>query len=564
MRPISSPTPRHGSPRHSRAAVDTGCRNEVLAARRGGPPVLALLLLTAAGACGPSAPADIDLVLVGGTVHVGDGSQPIIADVAIADGGIVEVGEVAPSAGGERIDVSGLVVAPGFIDAHSHAELDEPWGRDARAFLAQGITTVSLGLDGGGPWQVGERLRAWDENGIGVNALTFVGHNDIRRAVMDMDDRPPTDEEMERMKAMVRQGMEEGAFGLSTGLFYTPGYYASTEEVVELARVAAEWEDAIYDTHDRDLGATYQGIGYDASVTEGIHIGEASGLRVIFSHFNPQGATNYGRAPVGAAMIDSARARGVEVAAAQHPYTATQSNLRSYALPRWASAGGTQAVLARFAHPDTAAILRTQIMESLAMRGGPEQIMIVDEDPGLNGRTLAELAAEWGSTVPETVHRIVQENGNASVMNLGLYDMENIRHLATMPWMMTCTDGRTPSEGQEVVHPRVYGAFPRKMRMLALDDSVVSVPFVIRSFSGLAADFFGLEDRGYVEVGRAADLVVLDLDAYRDLATMRDPHHFSEGAVHVLVNGELAIRDGEFQGLLAGRALRAPWRRSEP
>ena len=300
-------------------------------------------------------------------------------------------------------------------------------------------------------------------------------------------------------------------------------------------------------------------MGYDASVLEAIRIGEESGLRVIFSHFSPQGATNYGRAAVGAEMIDEARARGVEVAAAQHPYTATQSNLRSYALPRWASAGGTEAVLARFADPDTAAILDVQIMESLAMRGGPERIMIVDEDPRLNGRTLAELAGEWGLSVPATVQRVVEENGNASVMNLLLYDPENIRYLAGMPWMMTCTDGRTPAEGQDVVHPRVYGAFPRKMRMVALDDSLVSVAFVVRSFSGLAADFFGLEDRGYVQEGKIADLVVIDLDGYRDLATMRDPHHFSEGVVHALVGGTFAIRNGEFMGELAGRALRAPW-----
>ena len=523
-----------------------------------------LVLPVGTTGCAPSAEPEVELVLVGGTVHRGDGSEPFVADVAVADGRIVAVGEVDPSAGGERIDVSGLVVAPGFIDAHSHAELDEPWGRDARPFLTQGITTVALGLDGGGPWRVADRLGSWEDEGIGVNAFTFVGHNAIRREVMGMDARAPTAQEMERMRTMVRQGMEEGSFGLSTGLFYTPGYYAETEEVIELARVAAEWEGAIYDTHDRDLGATYQGIGYDASVLEGIRIGEASGLRVIFSHFSPQGATNYGRAPVGAAMIDSARARGVEVAAAQHPYTATQSNLRSYALPRWASAGGTEAVLARFADPDTADLLATQIMESLAMRGGPEQIMIVDEERSLNGRTLAELADEWGMAVPATVHRIVREHGNASVMNLGLYDPENIRYLAGMPWMMTCTDGRTPEEGQDVVHPRVYGAFPRKMRMLALDDSVLSVPFVIRSFSGLAADFFGLDDRGTVEVGKAADLVVLDLDDYRDVATMRDPHHFSEGVVHVLVNGEPAIRDGAFLGVLAGQALRAPWRRAAP
>lgn len=522
--------------------------------------VLAMVL---AAACAPPEPA-IEVVLVGGTVHSGDGSDPVVTDVAIGGGRIVSVGEVEIPEGAEVLDVSGLLVAPGFIDAHSHAELDEEWGRDARAFLTQGITTVALGMDGGGPWEVARRLQDWETAGIGVNAFTFVGHNAIRREVMGMDDRPPTADELERMRAMVRQGMEEGAFGLSTGLFYTPGYYASTEEVIELGRVAAEWEGAIYDTHDRDLGATYQGIGYDASVAEAIRIGEESGLRVIFSHFNPQGATNYGRAAVGAGMIDDARARGVEVAAAQHPYTATQSNLRSYALPRWASAGGTDAVLARFADPDTAAILDVQIMESLAMRGGPEQIMIVDEDPRLNGRTLAELAAEWEMSVPATVHRIVRENGNASVMNLGLYDMENIRYLATMPWMMTCTDGRTPAEGQDVVHPRVYGAFPRKMRMLALDDDVVSVPFVIRSFSGLAADFFGLDDRGYVEVGKVADVVVLDLDAYRDVATMRDPHHVSEGVVHVLVGGRFAIRDGQHLGTLAGNAIRAPWEHGEP
>ncbi len=517
------------------------------------------ILVLAVAACAPAGPT-VDLVLVGGTVYAGDGDAPVIADVAIGGGRIVGVGQgLNVPEGAEAVDVAGLVVAPGFIDAHSHAELDEPWGRDARAFLTQGITTVALGLDGGGTWEVADQIAAWEDNGIGVNALTFVGHNAVRREVMGMEARAPTGAELERMKGMVRRGMEEGAFGLSSGLFYTPGYYAETEEVIELGRAAAEWEGAIYDTHDRDLGATYQGIGYDASVMEGIRIGEESGLRVIFSHFSPQGATNYGRAPVGAEMIEAARERGVEVAAAQHPYTATQSNLRSYALPRWASAGGTEAVLARFANPDTAAILDIQIMESLAMRGGPEQIMIVDEDPRLNGRTLAELAAEWGMSVPATVHRVVEENGNASVMNLLLYDPENIRYLATMPWMMTCTDGRTPAAGQDVVHPRVYGAFPRKMRMVALDDSLVSVAFVVRSFSGLAADFFGLDDRGYVEEGKVADIVVIDLERYQDLATMRDPHHYSEGVVHALVGGSFAIRDGDFMGILAGQALRAPW-----
>jgi N-acyl-D-amino-acid deacylase len=257
-------------------------------------------------------------------------------------------------------------------------------------------------------------------------------------------------------------------------------------------------------------------------------------------------------------MIEEARARGVEIWAAQHPYTATQSNLRAYALPRWATAGGQEEIVRRFANPDTLAILRVQIMESLAMRGGPERILIVDGDPALNGRTLAQLAAEWGMDVPSTAQRIFTESGNASVMNLDLYDIENTRYLARTPWMMTCTDGRPPSETQLITHPRVYGAFPRKLRLFALDGDDVSVPFAIRSFSGLAADFYGLE-RGYVEEGRIADIVVLDLDAYRDLATYDEPRQFSEGVVHVLVNGEFAIREGTFLETVAGRAIRAPW-----
>ena len=511
-----------------------------------------------AAACSSGGP-DYDVLFLGGTVYDGSGGDAFVADVAVLDGRIAAVGDLTDAAASDVIDVSGLAVAPGFIDAHSHAELDDEWGRDGRHFLAQGITTVVLGMDGGGPWEVAERLDSWDRAGIGVNAMTFVGHNAIRREVLGMEARAPNPDELERMKGMVRQGMEEGAFGLSTGLFYTPGFYSTTEEVIELSRVAAEWEGAIYDTHDRDLGATYQGVGYDASVAEGIRIGEESGLRVIFSHFNPQGATNYGRADVGARMIDEARDRGVEVWAAHHPYTATQSSLGAYALPRWASVGGTDEVLRRFAHPDTGAILDVQIMESLAMRGGPEKIWIVDEDPSLNARTVADLADEWGMTVPETVERVVAEYGNASVMNIDLYDIENTRYLATMPWMMTCTDGRPPRETRDAAHPRAYGAFPRKMRLFALEGDDIEVPFAIRSFSGLAADFYGLGDRGYVEAGRSADLAVLDLDAYRDLATMEDPHHFSEGAVHVMVNGSFAIRDSEYLGGRHGRALRAPW-----
>ncbi|MXX70991.1 MAG: amidohydrolase family protein [Gemmatimonadetes bacterium] len=480
----------------------------------------------------------------------------MVADVAVAGDRIVFVGDAA-SAGmtaADTVDVTGLVVTPGFIDMHSHAELGAEHGRDARAFLFQGITSVALGLDGGGSAEVGAQLAAWEEDGIGVNAFLFVGHNSVRAWVMGMADRAPTSTELDEMRGLVRQGMEEGAYGLSSGLFYLPGNYAETEEVIELNRVAAEYPGAIYDTHDRDLGAAYPPFGYLESIAEGIRIGEEAGTKVIFSHFNAQGAHNYGRAPEGAALIEAARARGVEVAGAHHSYTATQSNLRSYTIPGWAAAGGDSAMVRRFDHPDTVRVIDAQTREMLAIRGGADRILFADRRPDLNGKTLQQLADEWRMDAPAAARRILRD-GNAAVMNLGLYDGENLRYLAQLDWMMTCTDGRDPGPTRPVTHPRAFGSFTRKIRDLVLDEQLITLPFTVRSMTGLAADFLEWDDRGYLREGYAADITVLDLEAVDDMATYENPHQYSRGTVHVLVNGAFAVRDGEATMALAGRPL---------
>jgi len=349
--------------------------------------------------------------------------------------------------------------------------------------------------------------------------------------------------------------MDEGAFGLSSGLFYLPGNYAETEEVIELNRVAAEYQGAIYDTHDRDLGAAYPPFGYLNSIREGIRIGEEAGTKVIFSHFNAQGAQNYGRAPEGAALIEAARARGVEVGGAQHVYTATQSNLRSYTIPGWVVAGGDTAMVRRFDDPDTLDVIDRESREMLAIRGGADKLLFVDPRPELNGKTLAEVAEEWGVTAPRASRRILRE-GNAGVMNLDLYDADNTKYLARQGWMMTCTDGRTPRPDQVVTHPRVYGAFTRKLRLFVEEDQVIAMPFAIRSMTGLAADFFGLPDRGYLREGMYADIAILDRSRLFDPATFQEPRHFARGAVHVLVNGTFAIREGEATGALAGLPIK--------
>ena len=517
--------------------------------------LVAAVLFGSLSSCSPGGGA-ADVLLLGGSVLDGSGSTAVVQDIAVTGDRITFVGDAVASGVGatDTLDVTGLLVTPGFIDMHSHAELDADYGREGQAFLYQGVTSVVLGLDGGGGSDVADRLAGWANTGIGVNGLLFVGHNAARRAVLGMDDRAPTADELEAMKAFVRKGMDEGAQGLSSGLFYLPGNYAETEEVIELNKVAAEYPGAIYDTHDRDLGATYPSFGYLASIEEGIRIGEEGGTKVIFSHFNAQGAHNYGRAHEGAALIEAAQERGVDVQAAQHVYTATQSNLRSYTIPGWAVAGGDTAMVRRFDHADTVRIIDGQSREMLAIRGGADHLLFADPRPHLNGRTLADVAEEWGVPAPEASRRILRD-GNAAVMNLGLYDPVNTRHLAQKEWMMTCTDGRDPGPGQAVTHPRVFGAFTKKIKDFVIDEGVISMPFAVRSMTGLAADFLEWHDRGYIREGMAADISVFDVARIQDKATYEEPQQFSEGTVHVLVNGAFALRDGTFTGTTAGRAL---------
>jgi N-acyl-D-amino-acid deacylase len=519
--------------------------------------VAALSACSPAGQVEPEQQRSVDVLLTGGLVFDGTGSEPVIADVAVDGDRIVFVGDAKSSGIGsdDVIDVSGLWVAPGFIDAHSHAELDRDYGRDAIPYLHQGITSVVLGVDGAGSPNVADRLQLWRDNGIGVNGLLYVGHGAVRETVMQHDNREPTSEELDAMRTLVRKGMDEGAFGLSSGLFYVPGTYASTGEVVELAKVAAAYEGAIYDTHDRDLGAVYEGIGYDESVREGIRIGEESRLRTIFSHYNLQGAHNYGRGDDGARFINDARDRGVDVWAAHHPYTATQSNLRSYTIPDWAAAGGQEDMVRRFDDAKASAQIADSTDAMLQIRGGADKILFVDPRPELNGRTLADVAAERELAPDEAVQSILRE-GNVGVMNLQLYDNANTRRLAQEAWMMTCTDGRTPRPDQPITHPRTFGAFPKKMRMFVFDETLLSPEFVIRSFSGLAADFFQLPERGYIRENYVADIAVLDPDRYRDKATFDNPRRLSEGVEQVLVNGSFAIRNGKATGELAGLPLR--------
>lgn len=501
----------------------------------------------------PSA-ADADLLILGGRVLDGAGNPWAQKDVAVTADRISFVGSARASrvTARDTIRANGLLVAPGFWDVHSHADLGTAHGKRALPLLYQGVTTVVVGVDGAGTNEIASTFESYRRNGIAVNAIRYVGHAAARGKVMGVADREPTPAELTAMKDYVRRGMEEGAVGLSTGLFYSPGYFAKTEEVIELAKVAAEYRGS-YDTHDRDLGVAYKGIGYLASIREGIRIGEEAGTPVIFSHFNAQGVQWYGRAGEGAKLIDEARARGVDVVGAQHTYTATNSSLSAYAVPRWAVVGGQAETVKRFRDPQLRARLNREIIEMLEPRGGARKILFSDRRPDLNGRTLEQVAIAWNVSVQDAVMRIVEE-GNASVMNLDLYDDANTRLLAKKEWMMTCTDGYTPSDLNSISHPRSYGSFTKKL-IMARDDGVISLPFAIRGMTSFPAAFYGFPTRGSIAEGYAADIVVLDLARLRDLATYEKPHQYSEGVLHVVVNGKMAFRDGRPTGELAGRPL---------
>ena len=534
-------------------------------------PTVCLVFAGVTLACAPGNAPDVEpeitptsVLFTGATILDGSGAASFMGDVAVEGDRITFVGDAAGAdlALRDTIALDGLLLTPGFIDMHSHINVNEAYGLPAVEFLTQGITTGVIGVDGSSSTDLATLYADLEESGVGKNIISYIGHGSVREVVMGMDDRAPIADELDQMKALVRKGMEDGAFGLSTGLFYTPGYYAGADEVIELGRVAAEYpirgEHApVYDTHDRNLGASYQEIGYHDSIREAIHIGAESGLRTIFSHFNAQGAALYGRASEGAAIIDSARAEGLEVAAAQHVHTSTMSSLRAYTIPRWAQAGGPEQMVRRFQNPDTARVLNVQTMEMLEIRGGAEKIVFADARPEFNGKTLAEVAADRGLPVPEAVREIMSES-NPWVMNRDLYDVDNTRYLATMPWMMTCTDGVTPTPGAEIVHPRVYATFPKKINDFVNRDGAIGLPFAIRGMSGLAADFLRLDDRGYIREGLVADIAIIDPERYTDHATYDDPHQFSEGVIHVLVNGRFAIRDEEVTGELAGRPLRRP------
>lgn len=517
-------------------------------------------ILSAVGA-GASPGDTVDVIIRGGTIYDGGEGTAFVGDVAIRDDRIVAIGPSVRLQAKRVIDAKGMIVAPGFIDPHTHADaflrssdrrerLNAPW-------LYQGVSTVVIGVDGGGTPDVAADAERLTRSGIGTNVVPFVGFGPVRQRVLGQDARAPTATELGAMKALVAKGMCEGATGFSAGLFYAPQSFATTAEVIAVAREAAV-RGGVYDTHQRDESS--YSIGLLGSVREAIEIGRQAGMPVHFAHLKALGIDVHGQAAAVIAEIERARAEGVEVTADQYPWLASGTNLDAALLPRWAVDGGGAALLARLDDPATLARIRDEMQENLRRRGGAKALLLIGQGFPWVGKTLEEVADEWKLDSRDAALRIIRQSVNGkqrgergggtaiASFNMAQADVDLFMQ---QPWMVTSSDG---SAG----HPRMFASFPEKYVRYVRERQVISLAAFIRQSTGRTADIYKLDRRGYLRPGYHADVVIFDPVGYAPRADYLRPRELSVGVRHLFVNGQPAIEDGQATGVAAGRTLLRP------
>ncbi|MCZ0934709.1 MAG: amidohydrolase family protein [Gemmatimonadetes bacterium] len=535
-----------------------------------------------------------DILLRGGRVLDGTGNPWFRADVGIRGGRIARVGDLADAAADRVIELDGRYVVPGFIDIHSHADqgLDAEGDagsegarrRAAPNLVSQGITTVVINQDGGGPWPIADQRGRLESRGHGPNAALMVGHNTIRRMALGDDFmRPSTPAEVQRMTEMVEQGMAEGAYGLSAGLEYVPGIWSETSELFPLVEAAGR-SGGIYIVHERSSGMTPMWFWPSQddpgpptmiqTVLEDIEVAERTGVTTVATHIKARGADFWGAGRALVDLIERARARGVPIFADQYPYNTTGSDGNTVLLPRWIFPGGgpggrpggqgtvDYAAVLRYAlsDPERGERVRLDIAHEISRRGGPENLVIMDHpDETLVGRTVAELAAEWDAFPVEVAIRLQLEGdrarpGGARVRGFSLSEID-VEEFSAHPWLVTASDAGISLPGDGPVHARFYGTFPRKIKRYAMDLGILSAESAVRSMTSLPAQVMGLRDRGLIREGLVADIAVLDMDELQDNATFFEPHQYPSGVDYVLVGGTFVVDDGELTWALPGAVL---------
>ena len=502
------------------------------------------------------------VILTGGTVYDGLGSDGVVADVGIVDEHIVWIGDLSALQAELRLDVSGKAVVPGFIDIHSHAASSqiERSGLvrhpEAENYLRQGVTTVIAGQDGSSAYPIGEYLEAFENKPTAINLATMVGHGTIRAIVMGNRDRKPTNRELERMKTMVETAMKDGAFGLSSGLEYTPGAYAKTDELIELARVMAPYR-GIYTTHMRDEGGQLL-----ESVAETILIGEEAGVPPHITHHKVIGNDRWGNSQLSLHMVENARRRDIDAMSDVYPYTASSTSI-NILLPAWSREGNRQARLARMRDPEKRVFIRNDIVEHLENeRGGdPSTVVVASCSWGsrFNGKSLADILTERNQAVTlekaaELAIEIEEKGGCMGVFHS--MSEGDVQRIMKHPTTMIASDGGIPTPGAGSPHPRNYGTFARVLARYVRELNVLSFKEAIRKMTSMPAFRLGLTDRGILREGAIADVSVLDPSTIQDHATFEDPHRYATGVKHVFVSGQAVLLDSLVTANRPGNVLR--------
>ncbi len=522
-----------------------------------------------------------DLIIRGGQVLDGTGTPAFRADVGIEGDRITAIGDLSGASANQVIDATGRVVAPGFIDMHTHSDFTLPVNPLAESKVRQGVTTevvANCGLatapvspatqdqllryvaffDPGLTWEwtsLGEFLSFLQGNGIAVNVVPLVAHGAVRIAAMGFSDEAPSTDEMAQMKQLVTQAMDEGAWGLSTGLFYPPGAFAQTDEIVELARVASA-KGGLYTSHIRSEGKTLL-----ESIQEVVTIAREANISAEISHFKASGQAHWHKAEQAVALVDEARQQGLPVAADMYPYTAGATTLTAL-LPEWTQAGGITALLERLHDISTRQAIREEMRHGAGLEGRLDATVIAtcSSHPEYEGKRIAEIAEERGRDPEETVLDILAETECRADIVSFMMSEANVKMSLAQPWMTLGSDGSSLAPygplGKGKRHPRNYGTFPRVLGQYVREEHVLSLPEAVKRMTSQVADKLGLKDRGRVQTGLAADLVVFNADTIGERGTFENPYQYPSGIEYVFVNGQVVVAQGGHRGVTPGRVLR--------
>lgn len=512
--------------------------------------LLILLFLTLHAAA-----QEADILILHGKIIDGTGNAWFYGDVAISKGKIEAIGNLAAWHAVKIIDATGLIVAPGFIDVHTHIEDDEIKNPLANNFIMDGVTTVITGNCGASHVDIKQYLSFIDSVHLSVNIATLVGHNDVREAVMGDANRAPTINELKRMETLVQQAMQDGAVGFSSGLIYTPGTYAKTDEIVALAKVAAMY-NGVYTTHMRN-----ESDSVDDAIKEALTVAKEANIPLEISHFKVGGQQNWGRSKQTLALVKDARIAGIDVTIDQYPYTASSTSLNTL-LPDWILADGDSAMRTRLMQPTLAKQTTTYMLDKLAKRKLQHYSYAVvayyKHDTTLNGKSIEAINLLWkrkhtATSEAQTIIDMLQ-HGSASMVFHGMSE-DDVRYIMQYPFNMPASDAGIKVFGEGAPHPRGYGTNARVLGKYVREEKLMTLEDAIRRMTSLPAQKFHFNNRGLLREGFAADIIVFDAATVNDLSTFESPHHYSTGFKYVIVNGMLTVDNDIHTGIRAGIAL---------